>query len=263
MCIELIPAWLEPLRIPERSCSTAWDATSASLRACIKTGIALAHFHFGSSGECIEKRRTARRLGFKESMASQPAPWGCLIFGPEQNAAARICAASILPRLAGVENLIAICAGGQPSAGLLITLELCGIEDIFQTDKSQCWQLLRHLASLQVSGSVCFLHAGQLDALYLKARELYLRAINLAVRPRLLLLDQEAFDPAALKFCLGDLPATDPQAEESWDCVYAVPARQLQLHALMRLAPGCEGFWLFPGYELDFYVVTSRAFAMC
>lgn len=254
-----LPSWLEQFRIPDGLCVQAYERASASLRAYLKTGIALAHFHFGSITSRTESRTENRHLGFCERKTILPADWACLIFDGNERATAKICAAAILPRLADVEDVFAICLGARPSWQVLLSLELCGCEDIFHIDGGQCADLVCELANMDY-GRVCLLHRGQFDDLYLRLTNLGIVAVDLNESENLLLLDADAFDKNILQFCLGRMPETDPSQATRWDCVYAASPENVELAARIKLGPGCEGFWLFEKLRLGFYQIRAQEF---
>lgn len=250
-------AVLEKTRVPEDMRARAYERTPARMRALVKSGVALAHFHFGSSDSKGESFRENRGLGFWRQRKTRPADLACLFFGADECAAARIAAAAILPRLALVDEVLAFCVGAEPSGPLLASLELCGVEDIFLMGERECRDLLSILPRPKIC-RVCFLRDGSLDGIYSRAVELEIAVADLPGRPDLLVLNPEAFDLESLEFCQGD--AIKAGACASPDCVYAARPENADIPARLKLGPGCEGFWLFDGLGLDFYQTRESSF---
>lgn len=247
------PPWLEKKRIPDAWLAEAYEQTPAKCRAAIKTGMAITHFHFGEQESLLKKERLATRLGLRERVCSAPAPWTLLIIHSDFLAAAQIGAAAILPALADANPPLAICLGGKLNAAVFATLELCGIEDIMALTEAECGNLLHELAQKDCpAGRIVFCHQGGLEKFVNLAGKLRFLTYETAASPRLLLLAPEDFDSEILQFCLGKLPETDDQAAKLWDAIYYKPGQQIPKSRL-ALKPGCEGFWLHPGLNLEFF----------
>ena len=76
------PEWAEEARLDDELTAKAYEATPPSCRAALKTGLALAHMHFGQSQGCLREERRDGHLGFWRHRASFPAPWAVLAFTP-------------------------------------------------------------------------------------------------------------------------------------------------------------------------------------
>ncbi|MDE7371241.1 MAG: hypothetical protein K2N07_05785, partial [Desulfovibrio sp.] len=171
------PEWLEAARVDDSMAGRAYEATPARFRAALKTGLALAHFHFGESLSRREESACNGRQGFRRGALWEPAPWALIVFSPAYAAAARLTAACVAARLAGVAQVGAICLGGEPQAGALVSLELSGVEDMFQLEGARFLALMDELAArpnARAPGRVVLLHAGELDAVaeHIRARNI-------------------------------------------------------------------------------------------
>ena len=155
------PEWAEEARLDDDLAAAAYEATPPACRAALKTGLALAHMHFGQSPGCLRESRGDPHLGFWRHTASFPAPWAVLAFTPEYAAAARLTAACVPALLADVPLVGAVCVGGAPHRAALVSLELSGVEDIFCLDETGLCALLEE--SQPGPGRLVLLHKGELD----------------------------------------------------------------------------------------------------
>ena len=166
------PQWTEEARLDDALAAAAYEATPAHLRAAVKTGLALAHMHFG---ECTTSQRNEIRnthLGFWRRSIAHPAPWAVIAFTPAYAAAARLAAACMPALLGGVPLVGAVCVGGAPGNNALVTLELAGVEDIFVMDSAGLCTLLEE--TQPGPGRLVLLHRGELDGVAGAARTLEL-----------------------------------------------------------------------------------------
>ncbi len=151
------PQWVEEARLDDGLAAQAYEDTPAQWRAAIKTGLALAHMHFGSDPGRMWDMRSDEHLGFWRRGESHAAPWAIVAFTPAYAAAARLAAACIPAILAGVPQIGAVCVGGQPHRSALVSLELSGVEDIFVLDSPGFHRLLEESPP---GGRLVLLHAG-------------------------------------------------------------------------------------------------------
>lgn len=154
------PQWLEEARLDDGLAAQAYEDTPAQWRAAIKTGLALAHMHFGSDPGRMWDMRSDGHLGFWRRGESHAAPWAIVAFTPAYAAAARLAAACIPAILAGVPLIGAVCVGGQPHRSALVSLELSGVEDIFVLDAPGLHKLLEECRP--GPGRLVLLHTGGL-----------------------------------------------------------------------------------------------------
>lgn len=262
------PAWLTATRVPDSVAAAAYEATPARFRAALKTGLALAHFHFGESASCRDETETSGRLGFQRASSRAPAPWALLVLSPAYAAAARLTAACAAARLAGVPHVAALCPGSEPEDAALVSLELSGVEDIFSPAADSVTALLDELAGRPgIAGRVVLLHDGDLDEV---TQGIRVRGIPCYEERRTLRLRVEPgahIDREVLAFAHGgkcDLEAA-LAASGPADAIYRPGGAALTpaQDAPLTLTPGCEGFWLHPGLTPEFFTVSRQAFAPC
>ncbi|MDY3810136.1 hypothetical protein [Desulfovibrio porci] len=265
------PEWAEEARLDDDLAAAAYEATPPACRAALKTGLALAHMHFGQSPGCLRESRGDPHLGFWRHTASFPAPWAVLAFTPEYAAAARLTAACVPALLADVPLVGAVCVGGAPHRAALVSLELSGVEDIFCLDETGLCALLEE--SQPGPGRLVLLHKGELDNVARAARVLGLPCYEERRAPALILPEPDAFDLDILAFAQGDAleQALEPARPTLPAAIYLRPeaARghcKARRHGPFRyvgslaLSPGCEGFWLHAGLTPDFFTVSRLAF---
>ena len=84
------PQWAEAARLDDALAAAAYEATPAHLRAAVKTGLALAHMHFGESTTSQRNEVRNAYLGFWRRTIAHPAPWAVVAFTPAYAAAARL-----------------------------------------------------------------------------------------------------------------------------------------------------------------------------
>lgn len=249
-----IPDWFDKFRIDDAKLGAAYDSAQPQWRAALKTGIAISHFQFGAADAQSANLRISDQLGLKTSVNQVRARWVLLFIGDDVAAAARICALAIAPRLAGVDDVYAVIAG-KPKQQALLSLELCGIEDIFCAGSQDCTKLLRYVTTLgETYGRICFLHEGKLDKLA-HSNPLSEGCMNLRHRPHLLLASPKGFDKECLEFCQGRQIETRKDSDLLWDAVFTGADQDARKFASrLYLGPGCEGFWLFSDLMPAFFL---------
>lgn len=294
------PQWVEDARLSDDLAAQSYEETPPQWRAAIKTGLALAHMHFGSSPSHLREERNNRHLGFWQRRESHAAPWAIIAFTPAYAAAARLAAACIPAILAGVPLIGAVCVGGPPHRSALVGLELSGVEDIFVLDALRLQTLLEESSG---PGRLVLLHTGELTQIADFARTMGLPCWQESFTPRLALTDAnslndeqglsagddylnleslffaqaEALD-SAISVAPGSLAKSShemvmtaatnsPRADALYLASAAAQAANLPHDGLfpsngpeLILTPGCEGFWLHPGLTPDFFRVRRLAF---
>ena len=264
------PAWLEAARVADGRVAAAYEATPPHFRAALKTGLALAHFHFGESASRRDETNASARLGFQRASSCVPAPWALLILSPAYAAAARLTAACAAARLAGVPHVAALCPGEAPQQAALVSLELSGVEDIFSPAADRVPALLHELADLPgPRGRIVLLHAGlhdgDLDDMAQGIRARGIPCYEERRPPRLRVEDGAHIDREVLAFAHGGKRALEAALAASGlaDAVYRPAGVELMPapDAPLTLAPCCEGFWLHPGLTPEFFTVSRLAFA--
>ncbi|MFC4677851.1 hypothetical protein [Desulfovibrio legallii] len=272
------PRWVAAARLDDALSAAAYEAVPAPCRAAVKTGLALACAHFGEGTESrVESVRNAR-LGFWRRRISHAAPWAVLAFTPDYAAAARLAAACVPAQLAGVPLVGAVCVTDAPEQcaphpAALVSLELSGVEDVFALDQAGICRLLEECQP--GPGRLVLLHRGELDAVARAAAALGLPCWQERRDPLLGLPQPDAFDLELLAFAQGSAleAALEPVDRRPPDALYLSPGAA-RSHCRERrggpfpcsgapaLTPGCEGFWLHPGLDPDFFRVRRQAFGL-
>lgn len=255
------PAWLEAARVDDALAASAYEATPPRFRAALKTGLALAHFHFGERVTRVDDTARHDRLGFARVRSCVPAPWALIVFSPAYAAAARLTAACAAALLAGVPRVGAVCLGGDPQAAALVSLELSGVEDIFRLDAGRFATLLDALAAAPgPRGRVVVLHGGELEALAPAIRKQGIPCHEEQRPPRLRVEEAAPIDRELLAFAHGAAAVDAALTASPADAVFRADAGAAP-DAPLTLCPGCEGFWLYPDLEPKFFTVSRQAFA--
>lgn len=247
----LIPVWLEAKRVPDAAIASAYENTSPGIRAALKTGIALSHFLNGDNDDEKTERRISRRLGIASRIHSQPADWAALFISSSIKAAAPVEALAILPVLAGVKTILAITVE-KPTREALLSLMLCGIENIFSASCEECEKLAEYgrnhfcgkerMVCLHKDGSPAFL--AKWPAIQ-----------NLECSPAVLVDNSSGnWDLDIIRFCQGANFETEDQKGISWDAIFTdKKSDQTDARARLILGPGCEGFWQFPQLGIEYF----------
>lgn len=265
------PEWLESFRVQDEDIALAYDSFPASYRGALKTGLALAQFHFGMSEGNKESILRGSHSGFWRKRRNFPRLWALIAIGRDYRAAARVCAAAVLPILADVELVGAICFG-EASPQTLCALELSGVEDVFCIEESKLYPLARDMRG-RGKGSVAAL--ANMDIVSCLAANIDANLFNLFEEgsPPELFVADESIDMKLLDFCQGDFIALESYESGNPDAVYASEDYLDKIIAghyagepcsipRLLLAPGCEGFWLHPGIGPDFFRYTPSAFGL-
>lgn len=255
------PAWLEAARVDDGLAASAYEATPPRFRAALKTGLALAHFHFGERVTRVDDTARHDRLGFARIRSCVPAPWALVVISPAYAAAARLTAACAAALLAGVPRVGAVCLGGDPQAAALVSFELSGVEDVFRLDAGRFAALLDALAAVPgPRGRVVVLHGGELEAILPDIRKRDIPCHEEHRPPRLRVEEAARIDRELLAFAHGAPVPDAALADTPADAVFRADAGAAP-DAPLTLCPGCEGFWLHPGLDPQFFTVSRQAFA--
>ncbi len=249
---------IDSRRVPEALFGEAYEEVSPNPKALLKCGIQCAFAVLGREQSFSRTQSTDASAGICRDTVARPVDWTLLLVDGECRAAARLAAAALLPRLAGVEDVAAIAIGGPPPPTCLVSLELAGIEDFFVLTDDE---LADYLSSLEGCGRICCL--AQTAPASLAGQSV----LFTDRKPSLALLTPEAFDTETLTLMHGFVPET-PGKDTDWthfDAVFANEAGCKRLisdpdcHIPLILSPGFEGFWLHPARPADF-LMKKRAF---
>ena len=269
------PQWLDARRVDDAACAAAYEGTSATLRAFLKTGLALLASHFGRPAAQQHGGWSDPFNGFWQESHRCPAPWAIVAFPPAYAAAARLTAAFLPGLLAQVPLLGAVCVGAgsfTPTPQALLALELGGVEDVFCLDETGLCRLLEE--TQPGPGRLVLLHKGELDIAVQTARHLNIPCYEERCAPALALPQPDLFDMEALVLAHGEgcvKRARTAALPESPSAIYTTPeAARAHCHlsedrpfgrgaAPLALTPGCEGFWLHDGLTPEFFAIRRMA----
>lgn len=254
------PPWLDARRLDDDLLAQAYERTDAPRRACVKNGMALLHALWGEYPDAARQECRDAAKGFRHVRSQCPASWALFVLTPGYAAPVRLAAALMPALLAHVPLVGALCAGGNPSTPACVTLELAGIEHIFQTPLTDVPRLLRHMAETAGQGRIVLLHQGELDPVRRTAEELRLPVWE-ERRVPLLWIDAAAGHAAELlawahpDAAFIPLPATSPQPADRPDALFAdreFASREME-EIPLTIHPGLEGCWLHPDLTPEFF----------
>ena len=109
------PQWAEDARLDDDLAAEAYEATPAPLRAAVKTGLALAHMHFGESTTSQRNEVRNAHLGFWRRSIAHPAPWAVIAFTPADAAAARLACRGAGQRVPARVHRLVACLNNLPA----------------------------------------------------------------------------------------------------------------------------------------------------
>lgn len=220
--------------IPDARCANAYDSIPAHLRAAIKTAIALSYFHFNILPHSDLHEKKDNNLGFKTSSRSESLDWTLICIPANFSAAALMCAAAMLPVLAGVNTILVLAFGGQPTDEALVTLELCGIENKYYiSNEEDCFDFLP-----EGTGKILFVHHGELNKLIDRMDSTGVSFINLNHDPTIIVKSDA--DNEMLKFAFGKNVKPLKNMDQKEPIEVISPSGN-------KLYPGkgCECMWLY------------------
>lgn len=225
----------------------AHETASPGVRAAIKTAIALHIFHFGRQNG---QRRNFLRdefAGFCSEVEENPLPCTLICLPSHYRYAASLCAAAMLPILAGVPSISCVLVGQSPEAKLLLTLELCGVEEVYCCGEKEVETLFRKTGKGEEK--IFLLHDGSLAHLAELLAERKLNYIDEHETPHPEI--EERSNHEALEFGFGSDIA-------GGSCVIgnSAPSSRLVLGA------GCECFWLFDTLTPANFKAYRRKFSL-
>lgn len=267
------PQEFEAARCPDAAFASAWEIIPSTFRAAIKNAIALAAFHFGETAPRQGYSQCDFTHGFSQKTYLEAVPWAAIIFDAKFKAPARLAASCLLAALCGVRDICAISAGGAPLPQTLVTLELCGIEDLFcpQTEN-----LPAAFAKLTPEGRITIFDKPEIACL-LKDLTGVITHIE-DRRPTLFMPDPRNFDLEALSLAQGACPEELLAPKEGpLDALYiehshsangcapeigqfASEKKPACPQARLTLGPGLEAFWLLENYGPEFFRTSKSSF---
>lgn len=255
-----LPEWLEEYRVSEKLFTAAYEQCPSACRTALKTGLALASYHYENHGRECRREIINQDVGSISVFRQRPLDWAVFFTDASFSASARLCAAFALPVLANVAEIRVIAIGREIALPCLAACELCGINDVFLLQENIAKKMidaLNDIPSNANSGKICVIHSNEskIDQLF-QQRNFSLVEINGHANIRV--LKPELFDLRILSYAQSWLPENyNPQI--STDCVYS-DNDSAMLDSPLVLGPGCEGLWIYPGLSPDDFAFASNAF---
>ena len=144
----LFSSKMETARLPDGQMGDAYEATTPERRAWIKTTLALVQAFHPALPSMEEKYTKKPAAGLSFVVSKEVAPWSVLLLGQGCVSSVRLAAAIMNARLAGIEDIVAVCTHKVHDPALLAVLELTGVEHVFALPPEQAATLLTELDSL-------------------------------------------------------------------------------------------------------------------
>lgn len=254
---------IDDFRVPDSLWEQAYESTDPKLIAQIKTAIALADFYFGRLDREIHEKIQENHSGFWHNTICKPVDHVSIFFDSQYSAAARVCAAAILPVLCGVANVEAICIGSKPAAAALVALELCGVENAFCLPENELEHIdpkIIHTANYRAA----ILHSGNLDELVKKLQKSNILYFEERLAPRLYITSDCEISASTTFFLHGNY--TQTSSPEDADVIFHGAKEAYSQEACkytdarLVLGSDCAGFWIFPGYNSSFFMANRHSF---
>ncbi len=249
---------LEAARLPDDQMGDAYETMKPEHRAWIKTTLALVQALHPVPPFREERRIENPAAGLSLVSRSSTAPWTLLLLGEHSVSSIRLAAAIMDARLAGIEDIIAVCTAEIRHPALLAALELTGVEHVFALPPEGAANLLAELDAHSRTdgrgGTGRLLSFG--DAQFATVRS-SVPAVPVWQDPTPLLgVFPDAADeldrivqahPDASPLLLSDTDASD---HRTFDAVYGTGPAKTSL----RLSPDLAGAWICPNLEPAFFL---------
>ncbi len=256
------PDELEAERLGDEVLARAYEAVSPQIRARLKTTQSLLMALFGKKMEHEEQVLFSMTTGYKVRTKREPAPWALFYIRNGCCGAARLAAAVMAARLSGVDAVVVVFSDqGDIAPENLVSLELCGVEDIFVLSDEAAEIMLKALAR---NGRGRLVGAGMPEPFSRVAREAGFPCHELPCSPRIQLdvnLDEEeraavtALFPEARLVSPDDFVQVDVHVHPE-----SVPCDQAAARVAVELS--LAGCFVDPDLLPSFFVNTSYAISM-
>lgn len=258
-----IPAWLEDNRISDEALAEAYDITPNEWRVAIKTAIAAAHFQHGSPLTRKEEKNEGDLYTVKES--SVACEVSLILASAKLKSAALVTAAAVLPLLAGVRTPLWVANGGDINVNQLVSLELCGLENIFLLKAEEIAELLMALPLYCPTLLLGYDDVDLINMIQQDGRPL----VPISTDVKIYLAQEQFFRRDLLEFALDPTiieAVPDFKSRFALDAVYA-SNKWLQDHradwiSRQFIGPGLECFWHFENIDPEFFRVKEIEIAM-
>lgn len=275
---DILDASAKPFLRPveDEAFATAYDAVDASLRARLKTNIALHHSMFGTAPSLQIKRTERTNAGFVMSERRGSVSWVTLVLTENFASGPRLIAALMPALLAGVSDVqvIRLIAEESREGGelgqhspwpheLLAALELAGQEQVAFAELAD---VVNYVKSQSSCGRVVLLGED------VQAQEQLARVMTSLGHgkfwaeghaPRVYVHSEDDFDTDLIRWAHPDCILYAEPIEQA-DAIFSEKVTASSCaHAPLVLQKGCEALWMYTALNSDFFmqdIVTVALF---
>ena len=259
-----LTALLETFSIPDAPKLAAYNAFSPQYRTVIKQAIALTAWRFQTCKHTLmpsfEQREVATRIISQHqdldfSLKRQPLDWVTIILDANYQATARLTALACLCVLTGVEQIYVLFVDTQdPQPNLLLSLELCGIEECLQLPSTAVANFLSYLKGY---GGLIYLTKPlplleETPILFQESKP-----------PCICVEDADLFSTDLITFLHGSV-TLETELSSATDlllCSQEAAAKFLKsqiLPHLLILTPNTVGYWRYQHLTVDTFCLTQE-----
>lgn len=244
----------------------AYDAVDATLRARLKTNIALHHSMLGVTPSLNVTHTNRATAGFAMTEQKQAVSWTVIVLGESFASGPRLVAALMPALLAGVEDVhvVRVTDGEQNASpwpqALLAALELAGQE---QASTAAVDALVNFIGEKGGSGRLLFLgdDGAKSRIVHAVAKMPNIEIWSSTDKPRIYIDSEADFDADLMRWAHPDAVFCETVAEGGEvDAVFTVGDGQEYSHnpkAPLTLRQGCDALWIYPSLKPDFFLQQS------
>lgn len=271
---DILDASTKPFLCPveDEAFATAYDAVDASLRARLKTNIALHHSIFGTAPS-LQIRHTERaNAGFVMSERRRSVSWAILVLTEHFASGPRLIAALMPALLAGVSDVQVIRLvskeseeSGQQSPWpheLLAALELAGQEQVVSAELAD---VVNYVKSQSSCGRVVLLGEDVQAQAQLAHAMAHMGHVNFWAEghaPRMYVESGQDFDTDLIRWAHPDCILYAEPIEQA-DAIFSEDMSVSPCaHAPLVLQKGCEALWMYTALRPEFFIQDTVTIAL-
>ena len=252
------PAPVEAARLSDELLGEAYEQTPASSRGWLKTTLAMTEALHGARPSARTVQTCNPAAGFEITSTAAMAPWALFLLGTHGASASRLASAIMTARLAGLEDIFAVCLAIPERPALLTALELTGVEQVFHARTRDILATLLQTLNAGSSATGRVLCFGDLPPETIPALPpeicLHDQAPQIAV-----LAEAVSAEATILKAHPDAQKATDPRSRTAVFGTEALSTTRISPAAphTLYLSSALVGAWVNPALTPDWFMNTS------